>query len=435
MTSNSEINDSTVFVDTSQALPPAPGARLICLDEAGDANLAGFEITLTQGEKMLGRSPDNAVCIPHKRLSRRHARLIPEDDTWAIEDLNSTNGVFVNEKRERRAKLKDGDIIKLGPIALRFELLQSQQPAPASHVTSEASSSVGGEGTMYAGHAEVLASLAAAQKESAQAPTQRPSMATPSHAGEGKTRGASNYFLRYGFMVLLILGVIAAGFFYLYHQRQHELDLLVEDYNLELREFLENYENSSADFSRIAQEKELEEIRDLKARVDNAATVHASSLELKELQAKILFLEFERILNQLLRTQDFFAARETQNLLEARELINDTREEASRLLQSNAETKNAISEVLGLLDLADIVVEFKEFRQRFPNPSITSNGLEPNRFDLNKMETLEAQFIEKKKANVEPLFRYTEFQNLLESVEEQDMSMVDRWKAILNLKR
>lgn len=424
MTSNSEINDSTVFVDTSQASSPAPSARLTCVDEAGDEKLKGFEITLTQGEKVLGRSPDNAVCIPHKRLSRHHARLIPEGDSWVIEDLNSTNGVFVNDMRERRVVLNDGDMIKLGPIVFRFDLLQPQ-PASASPVAPETASSLGAEGTMYAGHAEVLASLAAAQSDSPEARTERP----PSSTGvdEKKSGGAGKFLLRYGLIFVLILALVGAGFYYLHYQRQQELNSLIKDYNLELRTFVEKYEETSVGSSPTAQEQALEEIRDLMAYVNVAAKKYPSSLALKELQAKLIFLEFERDFNKILRTGDPY---------EARELINETQEEASTLLSGEAGNENAITEVLELLELADIVVEFKEFRQRFSDPSLTSDGPTPNKFDLNKMENLETQFIEKKKANIEPLsFRYAEFKNTLERLEAQDMNMVDRWKAILNLKQ
>lgn len=45
----------------------------------------------------IGKAPDNDVVINDPHVSRYHAQLVrTENDTWIIEDLNSTNGTFVN---------------------------------------------------------------------------------------------------------------------------------------------------------------------------------------------------------------------------------------------------------------------------------------------------------------------------------------------------
>ena len=66
------------------------------------------------GRVIIGRSPDNEVCIKSKFVSRHHAQLISDEDGCTIEDLNSTNGVFIAERQVKKQKLKDGDVVALG---------------------------------------------------------------------------------------------------------------------------------------------------------------------------------------------------------------------------------------------------------------------------------------------------------------------------------
>ena len=47
-------------------------------------------------------------------MSRHHAQVITTTEGSWVEDLNSTNGMFVRGKRVRRHKLQEGDVIQLG---------------------------------------------------------------------------------------------------------------------------------------------------------------------------------------------------------------------------------------------------------------------------------------------------------------------------------
>ena len=66
------------------------------------------------GKIIVGRSPDNELYIKSKFVSRHHAQLITDDFGCTIEDLNSTNGVFIGETRAKKFLLKDGDVVSLG---------------------------------------------------------------------------------------------------------------------------------------------------------------------------------------------------------------------------------------------------------------------------------------------------------------------------------
>ncbi|MCJ7516110.1 MAG: FHA domain-containing protein [Dehalococcoidia bacterium] len=72
----------------------------------------------------IGRDPGNDVVLSHPIVSRKHARITRTgpDGEYAIEDLGSTNGTFVNGKRVAEPRpLHRGDSIHVGPIKLIFE--------------------------------------------------------------------------------------------------------------------------------------------------------------------------------------------------------------------------------------------------------------------------------------------------------------------------
>jgi len=69
----------------------------------------------------IGREDDNEIQLPHEKVSKHHAALLPTESGWRIEDLESANGVFVNGKQVRRAVLKQGDRVSIGPYELVFE--------------------------------------------------------------------------------------------------------------------------------------------------------------------------------------------------------------------------------------------------------------------------------------------------------------------------
>jgi DNA-binding winged helix-turn-helix (wHTH) protein len=79
---------------------------------------------LLDGENVIGRDPDVHICIDHKSVSRRHARIAVRGEIVTLEDLQSRNGTFVGGLRiDSPMELQDGDIIGLGPVTLTFEAL------------------------------------------------------------------------------------------------------------------------------------------------------------------------------------------------------------------------------------------------------------------------------------------------------------------------
>jgi hypothetical protein len=68
----------------------------------------------------IGRGSDNELVLDTKHISRYHAVLLAGPAHTSIEDLNSTNGVFVNGKRVSRQALKDGDKVTIGRTQFRY---------------------------------------------------------------------------------------------------------------------------------------------------------------------------------------------------------------------------------------------------------------------------------------------------------------------------
>jgi general secretion pathway protein A len=78
------------------------------------------ELDLPYGPAVIGRTPENDLQIRSKFISRHHAQIVSDAEQSVIEDLNSTNGVFIRGKRVKRHALKDGDVIQLGEHKLLY---------------------------------------------------------------------------------------------------------------------------------------------------------------------------------------------------------------------------------------------------------------------------------------------------------------------------
>jgi Protein of unknown function (DUF3662)/FHA domain len=80
----------------------------------------GSRHEVKQRRVVIGRSRDCDIQLADANVSRRHAELRQEGASYWIVDLGSTNGLEVNGKRVKRAKLSDGDTITLGSTDVTF---------------------------------------------------------------------------------------------------------------------------------------------------------------------------------------------------------------------------------------------------------------------------------------------------------------------------
>ncbi len=113
------------MVSSSQVL----GSIQQNLQHLGDAEPVRM-LVRTQGETgivqllsrrtTIGRTPDNDIHLNEDFISRHHAVLLASGVNTVLEDLNSTNGTYVNGERVNRRTVKEGDLVTFGKSEFRF---------------------------------------------------------------------------------------------------------------------------------------------------------------------------------------------------------------------------------------------------------------------------------------------------------------------------
>ena len=91
----------------------------------------GVNSTLEQGSVVpirgiitLGRKPENTIVLTEPFVSGNHAKIYAKNNNLYVEDLNSTNGVYVNNERiQEKYKLVADDEVKIGSAI--FKVLKS----------------------------------------------------------------------------------------------------------------------------------------------------------------------------------------------------------------------------------------------------------------------------------------------------------------------
>src|ERR1700691_5968715 len=78
------------------------------------------EIPFTKDALTVGRKPDNDIVIDNPAISGHHCKIVHQGGTYFVEDLESTNGTFVNEKRIKTAGLHHNDIVGIAKHSLVF---------------------------------------------------------------------------------------------------------------------------------------------------------------------------------------------------------------------------------------------------------------------------------------------------------------------------
>lgn len=78
------------------------------------------EVQLTKERTTLGRRPYNDIVIDNLAVSGEHAALQMTGSEVTLEDLNSTNGTYVNGKAVKKQSLQNGDTIEVGKYKIKF---------------------------------------------------------------------------------------------------------------------------------------------------------------------------------------------------------------------------------------------------------------------------------------------------------------------------
>jgi DNA-binding NtrC family response regulator len=91
-----------------------------------DTERAGTVYPLSGEELRIGKAPENDVVIDHPTVSRNHLVVRRMGDRFLVQDLDSTNGTFLDGAQVREAYLRPGALLEVGDVRLRF----SPQVAP-----------------------------------------------------------------------------------------------------------------------------------------------------------------------------------------------------------------------------------------------------------------------------------------------------------------
>jgi pSer/pThr/pTyr-binding forkhead associated (FHA) protein len=129
---------------------------------------AGAEYSIEKAA-ILGRLETNDIPIKDAKASREHAKIFQQGTEYAIVDLNSSNGTFVNGQKITKRALRAGDEIAIGVVKLRFEWPEADRAraqAPKRKTLDEA--------------------LQSAEKRAAAPP---PAAAAPAGAGDIRLKG------------------------------------------------------------------------------------------------------------------------------------------------------------------------------------------------------------------------------------------------------
>lgn len=120
------------------------------------------EIPIDKASIGVGRKADNDVVIDNPAISGHHCKISLQGGTYVVEDLDSTNGTFVNEKKIKKSGLHHNDVVGVAKHTLVF--IEDAPPPPPPAAAEEAAKP---DATMVitpAKQAELVAASAAAAK-------------------------------------------------------------------------------------------------------------------------------------------------------------------------------------------------------------------------------------------------------------------------------
>ena len=122
-----------------QANPTMAGESLSSLQiDKGPIDTGGQYFLGGSEDIEIGKLPGKTLRLEGSLVSRNHCRLIRRGEEWAIEDHNSTNGLFVNGERVEDRLLEDGDVVQIGDYELTYHAGQPSAAVPVAAATAAA---------------------------------------------------------------------------------------------------------------------------------------------------------------------------------------------------------------------------------------------------------------------------------------------------------
>ena len=131
--SSSPTNRMRAVANLEHTMPNSSGGHVVGRILVAHDGKNTVEKELRAGRLVIGRTPENDLQIDSKFISRHHCQILTQGDSCIIEDLNSTNGIYVQSKRVRRYHLNDGDVVTIG----QHELMYIDERIPRLRVAAD----------------------------------------------------------------------------------------------------------------------------------------------------------------------------------------------------------------------------------------------------------------------------------------------------------
>lgn len=126
------LGDHTITLAKIDPLLDAPGTDDDIIVDLGNLPMEAASLVLRNGPQAgsalsleahvtrLGRSTDGEISLDDITVSRRHAEVVRDGNSYLVRDLGSLNGTYVNSARIDEAPLQQGDELQIGKFRLVF---------------------------------------------------------------------------------------------------------------------------------------------------------------------------------------------------------------------------------------------------------------------------------------------------------------------------
>lgn len=422
----------------SQQVISAPKAKLVCTDASQvDGTPETLEFTLEkEAELVVGRDEGCSACIRSRRLSRKHARIFAGAGAWGIEDLHSTNGVFVNGQRVTTAWLRHGDEVRFGPIAFSFALdrpdvgasaAAPSQPAPG---TGEEDA---GEKTMMFGSREASEAVLSAMR-APEPPVEEKVATTVASRREfaeerGRGGGGAGKFAKVAAALLVVLGIVGGGgWYYMQGSAAREVEAAVGQGNRLAKRAIEAVrERTAADLLSASYAENGAVLAAQLAALEALAAGNPGHVDLVNTAAKLAFLHFERA---------FLPLYTAGQVNQAEELVTQTRNRiealGNKLPSGVREAQIAeFHTARELLDFAGILLQFRRFAVE--HPQVGDGAAVPDPQRIRRLFDLKGDYSSYRRSQNKAIsVFFILFRTAVNDVEEHAIPLVNRWREQLD---
>ncbi len=422
---------------------PAPlKASLICLEDSTlPDDQKGLVIPLAETVVTIGRGTANGAVLLSKRISRRHARAFFAQDGWYVEDLGSANGVFLNQDKVTTAQMRHGDILNLGAVPFRFEVAHPETTAEGSAAEDPRNSVM--NQTLLCDDFEAAAAMLESPAEEAEALAAEPQAVRglpetalkphpetlSRHKPAPGAKGGRLARLMLKLTAFMLLAALCAGgihyYLNIFRIRQVEQEI-IEYYQRAIRQYTDSAEGDAKTFDERENSEAVKTLSDLIAQINFRYDAFPDVPELRALESTLLLLRLERKIRVPLLRREI--GKGTFSLVTAtRRRVQAC---AKRALESGGPASGHFAEVTGMIDLMEIVLRYKWFAQKHPDPdgSIDAGAMARLRIELDALNGIRDRYSTLKKHHFTALMvQHPYFAGIVKEVEDRTFTLVYKW--------